>query len=205
MDLVVMQNKLQIDAQEVLNDLDLINLLKQYGKPSIVGSFALSLMTWRDIDLEIVVDELNKEVVAEVIKKLILKTKYRIDLSFSDNLARFNESNPNSPQSLYIGVKYFGKDIEPTKMQGANPLVWKLDLHFLLGKDARGQAKTEELKDKLTDDKRKIILEIKNKVASNPNYRKEITSMDIYEAVLEKGVSSLEEFENYLQESGRNL
>ena len=205
MDLIDQQQKLQVEAQGVLDDLDLINLLKEYGEPQIVGSLALGLMTWRDIDLEIIVDKLDKEVVAEVIKKLVLKTTFRIDITFSDNIARFNNSNPNSPQSLYIGLKYFGKDIPPTEMQGSNPLVWKLDLHFILEEDARSKTKTEELKNQITDDKRKIILEIKDQIASNPKYRKQIFSMDIYQAVLEKGISSLEEFRSYLAETGREL
>ncbi|MDO8498896.1 MAG: hypothetical protein Q7S44_03870 [bacterium] len=204
-DLLNQQDELQKEAQGVLEDLDLMNLLKEFGEPHIVGSLALGVMTWRDIDLEIVVGKLDKEVVAEVIKQLVVKTIYKIDVTFSDNIARFNNSNPNSPQSLYIGLKYFGKDITPIEMRGSNPLTWKLDLHFILEKDARGKAKTEELKNKITDDKRRIILEIKSQIASNPKYRKQIFSMDIYQAVLERGITNLEEFGKFLAETGREL
>lgn len=202
---LVDQQRLQQEAQSVLSDLDLMNILKRCGEPYIVGSLNLGLMTWRDIDLEIILDKLDKEIIADVIKELIRKTTYRIDISFNDNIARFNGTNPNSPQSLYIGIKYFGKDIPPTEMQGSNTLTWKLDLHFILEKDARSVAKTKEIKSKLTEDKRKIILEIKSEIASHPKYRHDIFSMDIYDAVLDRGVTNLEEFRIYLKETGRDL
>lgn len=205
MDLLVQQQKLQEEAENVLSDLDLINFLKQFGDPNIVGSLALGLMTWRDIDLEIIVKKLDKKIVAEVVKELVLKTTYRIDISFSDNIARFNNTNPNSPESLYIGLKYFGKNIPLLEMQGANPLAWKLDLHFILEKDSRSKAKTVELRNKLNDDNKKVILEIKNQIFTNPKYRKQIFSTDVYDAVLEKGVIDLEGFGNYLKETGRTL
>jgi hypothetical protein len=205
MDLIVQQQELQDKAREVLDDLDLLNLLKTAGEPYLVGSAQLGLMAWRDIDLEIIVEELEKKKVAEVAKRLILNTTYRLDVSFSDNIARFNNANPHSPQSLYLGLLYFGHDIEPSRMQGSNPLAWKLDLHFILEKDARSLSKTEELESKITEEKRRTILEIKDKISSNPKYRKEIFSMDIYEAVLDNDVKDLEDFKIYLQESGRSL
>lgn len=205
MDLITQQDELQSKAMSVVEDLDLLNILKIAGTPHIVGSATLGLMTWRDIDIEIIVERLDKKIVAEIAKDLILRTIYRIDVSFHDNIARFNNTNPHSPQSLYLGLLYFGKDIDPPKMKSSNPLAWKLDLHFIEEKDARSIAKTEEIRSKLTDQKRKSILEIKEVLAQNPKYRKEIFSTDIYEAVLDKGVTNLDEFKILLEKSGKSL
>lgn len=197
-------DKLQKDTHLVLEKLQLLDLLKKYGSPEIIGSVALGLMTWRDIDIEIVVEELKREDLAEIIATLAKKPLRRIDFSVSDNRSRFG-THAKIPNSLYIGMKYFGDDIHDDQLLSANPDVWKIDLHFLLEEDARGRVKTAELKSKLTEEKRKIILEIKNEIASHPKYRKEIFSMDIYQAVLDHGVTNLEEFREYLKRTGREL
>jgi hypothetical protein len=200
MDLLEQQKNLQKEAQSILEDLDLMNLLKKYGEPVIVGSMALGLMTWRDIDIEIIVDELKKEDLAEICMGLVKNFSRRLDFSVIDDRLR-----KNKPNSLYIGLKYFGEDIPNDSLLGANPLAWKLDLHFLLLEDAKGRSTTEELRKKLTPEKIKTILEIKNVIAKSPKHRKEIFSMDIYEAVLDRGVNSLEEFKEYLREQGKKL
>ena len=52
----------------------------------------------------------------------------------------------------------------------------------------------DRIRSNLTDDRRRAILGIKHVVAHNPQYRTEISSVDIYEAVLERGVTDLEVF-----------
>ncbi len=48
-------------------------------------------------------------------------------------------------------------------------------------------------------------LQIKEQISSNPLYRKEIFSTDIYEAVLNHGVKDLKEFKSYLESIGKIL
>lgn len=204
MDLLAKQDQLQKAAKGVLERLGLLALLKKYGQVEVIGSAALGLMTWRDIDIEIVCKELKREDLAEVVAELIKKPLRRIDFGVADNRPRFG-THSKIPKSLYIGMKYYGDDIPDEQLLSSNPLIWKLDLHFLLKEDARGREKTRQLKQKLTEENKKMILKIKNQIASNPQYRKQIFSMDIYEAVLEYGVKNLEEFRQYLQKSGRKL
>ena len=65
----IFENDLQKEAYEVLEKLDLLNILSTYGKPEIVGSLATGLMTWRDIDLE-VVDKIDEDKYWDVVKKI---------------------------------------------------------------------------------------------------------------------------------------
>lgn len=204
MDLLKNQNRLQSEAQEILDKLELMQLLEKYGEAEVIGSVALGLMTWRDIDIEVVCKELKREDLAELVSELIKKPLRRIDFGVADNRPRFG-THSKIPKSLYIGMKYYGDDIPDGELLSSNPLVWKLDLHFLLKEDARGREKTRQLKQKLTEEKRRTILEIKDQIASNPKYRKQIFSMDIYEAVLDYGIKDLEGFKEYLRKSGREL
>ncbi|MCL4417194.1 MAG: hypothetical protein M1365_10940, partial [Actinobacteria bacterium] len=54
-------------------------------------------------------------------------------------------------------------------------------------------------------EKRLIILQIKEALIKNKKYKIEIFSIDVYKAVLEKGVKNLEEFKEYLKSVGKNL
>lgn len=196
--------KIQKEAQDVLKTLDLINLLSSYGKPEVIGSVALELMTWRDIDIEVVVENLSHNILAEVVSNLLKKSFRRLDFAVIDNRVRFGQ-NSKTPKSLYIGMKYFGDDIPNDQLLGANPNIWKIDIHFLLEQDSQGKQKTNEIRKKLTKDNRKIILEIKDQVAMNPKYRKEVFSVDIYQAVLDENVKNLKGFKEYLKKSNREL
>lgn len=109
------------------------------------------------------------------------------------------------PTGIYLGVKYYSKDLKAEELLGASEKVWKIDIHFVLEKDSKGVSKTQEVADKLTDEKRKIILKIKGVVFKSPKFRKEIFSMDIYEAVLNQGVKDIFEFKDYLRGRGINL
>src|SRR3989344_8099789 len=98
-DLLKQQEELQKEAQEVLGKLDLINILSIYGKPEIVGSLATGLMTWRDIDLE-VIKEIDEEKYWEVVKKIFHIPNYKRTI-----VVDFRKSvNPNTPKGLHICI-----------------------------------------------------------------------------------------------------
>jgi hypothetical protein len=125
------------------------------------------------------------------------QTDERIDLTLIDNN---NQEQAFLPKGLYFGIKYYGNFPPEEKMSSKSKYIWKIDLWFVGKEDRRGFIKTQELQKALTEEKIKIILEIKNALWDHPLYRKEIKSMDIYGAVLEKGVKNLEEFKKYLKD-----
>lgn len=195
------QEELQKESHQVLEKLNLVEILSKYGKPTLVGSVTLGLMTWKDIDIEVITDNPNKEDIANIASTLINLPNYRIDLTVINNE---DKHNPHTPKGIYLGIKYFD-DIPIQEQFGASEKVWKIDIWFLTKENAQGAIKTKEIEEKLTDEKRKIILEIKEALATNPKYRKTIFSMDIYNAVLDNEVKNLEEFKGYLSKSGREF
>lgn len=60
-DLYQRQAALQAEAETVEADLGLIELLSSVGRPVRVGSVALGLMVWRDLDLTVICSELDPE------------------------------------------------------------------------------------------------------------------------------------------------
>lgn len=197
MNLLLQQDQLQKEAYKVLEHLQLISTLKKYGEPKIIGSLDLGLMTWKDIDIEVVTQKLDKESLGEIAQYLISKMGTRIDLGIIDNTRK---GNNGLPDGFYLGIKFYSKYEYHKEKE-----FWKIDLWFVEKQNAQGRIKTEQIKEKLTPEKTAIILEIKNEVAQNPKYRKEIFSMDIYNAVLGEQVKDLEGFKIYLKNFGKSL
>jgi len=185
------QEKLQKEAKEIIEKLNLIKILSQYGKINIVGSLKYGLMVWRDIDIDLVLENKILETnYWKIVKKIFLDKKIQ-SITLSDNQ---NIEDKNRPKSLYIGIKYLDNEEN----------IWKIDIR-LLNKNDLNTGKVEELiNEKITPENRLTILEIKSQVCNDPKYHKEFSSIDIYESVLTNGVNNLEEFENFLKLKGKN-
>lgn len=180
-------NDMRRDALELINKWNLLEHLSKYGDAYTVGSVALDLMTWRDIDLEVICNkEPTRKNAFEVAELLFLENNFRrvtpIDYRNGDGIAK--------PKGLYIGGEYINKDKNK----------WKVDVWLLTPDSANAKKKTQEIKGKLTPEYKKRILNLKSQLHNHPKYRKQILSVDIYDAVLNRGVASLEDFKKYLQE-----
>jgi len=60
------QDALQHEADEVVKELRLEELLATAGKPVRVGSSALGLMVWRDLDITVVCSRLQVDEIARI-------------------------------------------------------------------------------------------------------------------------------------------
>jgi len=191
-ELIAQADKLQHQVQEVLESIDLLNYLSGFGKPIIVGSAALGLMTWRDIDIDCEMPgRLIEEDFWEAARYLLTLEQVRL-ITLVDNRQSLEK---NRPQSMYIGAKY----------QAIDGAIWKIDIRFVSEQYAIAQKYLESISSRLTKESRKSILEIKNVVALDSRYRTEISSVDIYEAVLDEGIVDLEGFKEQLLKSGIEL
>ena len=185
------QSILQKQATDVLSNLDLVNILSKYGEVKLVGSVALGLMTWPDIDIDLKSDsEINDKDYFEIMKHIFGQKNVK-QLMLIDNRSSFEK---NRPKSMYIGIIYNLDDVK-----------WKIDVRYLNSADAWAEDDLKQIKSKLTEDKIKKILEIKTAFHNHPKYRKEFSGYDIYNAVLDKNISTPQEFSNYLKNSGVEL
>lgn len=195
--LIEHQEGLHKEGQEILDKIGLLPELEKHGVPVIVGSFDLELLTRRDIDIEVVVKNLTRDVVKNTASFLLGLDTQRIDLTIMDNTVG---SNLNLPNSLYLGVRYSKEGFPEYK-----GLAWQLDIHFLTQADARGAQTTQKIKERLTPQSRTSILRVKSAVGSNPQYHRSYYSTDIYEAVLDHDVQDLDSFKAYLKTKGKQL
>ena len=186
--LLARQSALQSAASAVLADLDLLGTLGRVGRPIVVGSVALGLMVWRDIDLTTICPVLDPDQLFVLVRPLashprIARLECRIEIG------PYNR-DPALPDGLYWGLHYRADD----------RATWQLDLWFLREGTRQGDLDhLETLPARLTPETRLAILWIKGLWAQLPAYRTQVRSVDIYDAVLDHGVRTPNEFRAFLE------
>lgn len=174
------------EADEILYRQGLFAILSKYGVPHITGSYSLNLMTWRDLDIYIQKENIGEaeffQLGAEINKKFNpVKMSYRNE--------RITQTK-GLPHGLYWGV-YLGNE-----RKGA----WKIDVWAVDEKECHRLLKfCDDIAAKLSSPSKEIILAIKSGCWQDPEYRRSYTSSDIYTAVLDNGITNIEEFRSYLE------
>ena len=195
MNILEKQEKFQNEARILLNEIGLIGFLSTIGEVKIVGSFALGLMTRTDVDIDVGVSEIKDSDYFNTITHLFKNQKVK-KLILADN--RFLSKDlvvRGIPKSLYLGVYVEN-----------NKTLWNIDIRFVLLGDLRADKYTEKIKSKLNDTIKEKILRIKAIICLNPHYlSKEVSSVDIYSAVLDKNVQDIEGFKIYLANKGIHI
>lgn len=186
------QEALQSEAQQVITELALIPLLSRAGKPEQIGSSMSGLMVWRDLDFNILCPHPSPDLIFETMQPLM--THPRVT-----KLLYHNDTGQYAPPELqgderYYFVVYYKSDAEHE---------WKIDLSFWLSDTPRNQqAYLEYLAQRLTDETKLAILWIKDVWSHLPTYPYQVGGTDIYDAVLEHGVRTPDQFRTYLLTHG---
>lgn len=184
---------LQSEALGIITDLALGSVLARSGHPVHVGSSALGLMVSRDIDFFVVCTELNAGLQFETMHSLTSHPRIK-QLRWSNWSGHF--AVPDLPDGHSWGARYHAD-------AGA---VWKLDIWYLLRGLAKPQlALVSAIKRRLTPQTQLAILWIKDIYQVLPAYGSEVRSVDIYDAVLNYGLRTPSEFDNYLAERGKPI
>lgn len=164
-----------------------MQILNKYGNPIVTGSYVLKLMTWRDLDIHLEDNEMTVEKFWKLGKEILLKLKPHKIHFRSDTILK-----PDLPSNFYWGIY--------TTLRF--PDVWKIDIHSVTSEQLVVLEKRfDELKSNITKNRKKVILEIKSHFCKHPEYRKKFSSMDIYNAVIEKDIKSIKEFSEWLKKN----
>jgi hypothetical protein len=186
--LLARQQALQQEAQQVRRRLDLDRVLSAAGDPELVGSAALGLMAWRDLDVTVTCQQLDKQQVLGAGLELASQPGVKA-LQYRDDTGQWNTEPDLYPDGLYLALRYQPPDLAE----------WSLDIWFV--DDPARQpdlAHLRTLPPRLTDDARMAILRIKAAWSTRPQYGTSVRSFNIYTAVLDDQVSSLAEFDSWL-------
>jgi hypothetical protein len=181
--------ELQREAQ-VLLDGGLSDALNEYGPFEAVGSYALGLMVWRDLDIEVVAPNFDRAAFFHLGGRIASLLK-PVRMSYRDETVAHS---PNLPAGLYWGVH----------LGWTHGEAWKIDIWSV---DANHQRSSRALLDRIlreiTTSGRDAILDIKAQLWRHPEYRRAFSAKDIYDAVLVQGVTDVAGFRDYM--AGRDV
>ncbi len=175
---------LHAEAVELLRSTELLTLLGRYGDVYATGSYAYHLMTWRDIDLCVTTTDLGLATVFHLGRELAALPN--VGSMYYRN--EFVLQTPGNPSAIFWCVDFYPPQREP----------WKVEI-LLGGADevARALEPGHRLQQALTRETHEAILRIKGVACRRPEYRRAYGSQAIYRAVLEDGVRTIEEWDDW--------
>lgn len=190
-ELLQYQGALQAEAHAVLTELHLLELLAAVGSVRQLGSSVHGLMVWRDIDLNVSAAGVQIDQVLEVMRPLFVHPCVK-RVRYLKEVGRYNPTAEPVHDRHYFGVYYLpSQEVE-----------WKIDISFWLCGE-HPEPVHDVLTRHLTQEKRLVMLWLKDIWHRLPAYRTQVYSIDIYDAVLEQGVRTPVEFDAYLAARGK--
>lgn len=165
-------------AEHILQASGLLEHLKAYGTPHIIGSLRMDMMAWNDIDIDIENDGMDLE-------KLYRLTRFVMD-TFHPVWYEAREEADGEGKTVWF--QGFEAMIDGEK--------WNFDLWFF---DRETIEKAETFCDgiaaRATPAQRESITEMKRGLLARGLYSFEkFCSMDVYRAVLEENIQTIERF-----------
>jgi hypothetical protein len=177
-------DKLKREANALLYDAGFLALLEKYGQVELVGSYASNLMTWRDINLQFLLEDAED-------KATVFAMAKEIGVNFDVKRVVFNhhrlqEETPFN-YGLYLGIHLLLRQ-----------KTWKIDIWCVGPKDfertvAEHRAQIKALK----SIDRHTILTLKFALIERGDYRNTIWSVDLYRAILEGNILTIEQFDEW--------
>ncbi len=172
---------LRVEADKMLKESELGRIIKEEGFHP-VGSYVMKTMTWRDIDFE----------------RCDESPDWRKHWKLGERLAKLNWVWGLSAINAYADPRHPGDQGHYWGLRVVRPgekEFWKIDLWTARREEFERSAPKRPLwESRLTEDARYYILEIKEAVCQLSEYRNNLLSVHIYEAVLENGVKGINEF-----------
>jgi hypothetical protein len=171
---------LKLEAEGIIRNLGILELLGSYGEARIVGSVALDLIVKKDIDVHLVVRDTTPLEAAGSIIRGLLGRKHIKEIRVSDH---------RDKGGLKIGVDSY---------PGASGY-WSIDIWVTDDVATTGFALVERLGRQLRLEHREAILRIKDHFHGRGQLHSGLSTL-IYEAVIDGGIRTAEEFDSLLSE-----
>lgn len=177
-----MKNRLE-QANHILYDLGLLNELNKYGTPHIIGSYKMNLMAWNDLDIDVENNSMSLD-------KLYQFTNYILNTFNPTWYEAKEEINEQGNKVWFQGFEFY-----------LNNELWNVDIWFLdKSSIEKAEKYCDDIFEKVKGKKqlRTAIVEIKQELIKKDLYSfDKYTSMDVYDAVLNKGIMNTNAFINF--------
>lgn len=175
-------------ANEILAKTNAIEIFSKLGKVEIIGSLRLKMMYRLDIDLLVISEKIEKGEAQEI-------TKQFLDTGIFQTVAL---ADYQTFPAYDMPLGFYWELIIPHENKN-----WKFDVWYLKPEEKYTDMVLSSIKrfeEILAENpaKAEIILKIKEAYFDGVKYKGQVKSFDIYTAVLENGVNSVEEFSTKL-------
>lgn len=183
---------LQRQADAVLERLQLLSLVEEIGKLYFTGSYALQLMTWNDIDMQIALkDGLTSSTALMRLLDAFVHANHFVKAQIINFSGKYK---PHWPRGYCLCLKMNFPDLGG---------VWKFDIWVLEQHDLeKNQALVQKLKNALTEDTRALILQMKNELMKQSGRVPKMGSHWLYQAILIQGLRDKTAILDFLKEKG---
>jgi hypothetical protein len=168
-------------AEAILDDLGLFERWRRFGRPVLVGAVSFDLAVAPDIDMEVYCPELRIEHGFQILTECALRPHV--------TAAQFLNALSTPDKALYWQLRYRADDDTEWKID-----MWSAPEDYAL---PRGEHFVQPMKESLTDETRAAILALKE--ARAEGRLPEIWSIDLYRAVLDGGVRTLDDMQQWLK------
>jgi hypothetical protein len=199
MDAVEISDTLHRQADEIVQRRGLGAVLTKAGRALYTGSYSLNTMAWPDIDVSLVMEPEPRSLDAffELGRELV-----HLDGVFSakfDDFVRTDIPGRDELMAVYPRGYYWG-----LRMETGNGFVpWKIDIWAVQEETIRrNKALMDRFREALTPETRARIVEIKRALITPEGRTPMNSGLNIYEAVLFKGLRREEEIRAYLRRRG---
>ncbi|HEY9294714.1 MAG TPA: hypothetical protein VIP98_25805 [Microlunatus sp.] len=180
------EERLEIRARQMTKCLAVEAALSRLGQVHLVGSAALHVMVARDIDLVVVVSQLDVEtlrVIARLAAQLMVRREVHA-VTVRDETGRWN-TDPDYPDGVYLFIECADEAGE----------VWTLDVWFVDEPERKPALQhVGRIGPCIDPASQAAILAIKRATGGRRPDGTRLPSIEIYEAVVDDGIRTPEEF-----------
>ena len=175
----------------MLAELDLAGLVADVGPLQVTGSFVSGLMCWRELDVMVFT---GSDFSPEDVMALLGRIAGRTDVTGLDYR---DERGPRCVTGQLRDERYHATlTVEQAGRWQIDLTLWLHDLHRNV------TLWHEELRERITAGQRIAVLRIKDHWHRQPAYPHRVGGLDIYTAVLDDGIRTVDDFAVWLAQHG---
>lgn len=167
--------ELMREAKGILKETQLLSLLSNFGDARLVGSVALDLVVKLDIDIHVFLGGSSSMHSAKTLLPMLL------DL---ENIREVRITDYRHIESVKMTIDYYP----------GHSGYWSIDIWLTIDSSTTGFDQVESIKRTLTEEFRELILSIKTHYYKFGLLHDGLSNL-IYDAVITRGVKTVEEFE----------
>ena len=167
-------------ANRFLFDLGLLNTLRQYGEPHLIGSYRMDMMASNDLDIDVCNDHMTLERLHDLSRSILT--------TFKPCWYEAKEEQTEAGKTVWFHgfeTRIFGD-------------LWNIDIWFFDDETiANAERYCDDLVEKVKSDPslKDVTIAIKQDLLDRGLYGfGKYTSMDVYQAVFDRGVRSTDAF-----------